>query len=223
MGTTVHEDAAEQLLEDVLAEPAWAADLARMKESLRSGTYNQQLLALVGQTQREPAYWSDAQVAAAIDVLEGLAHGRLVRRRIQVGASPSADADRTGNADRLLAVPSPFLAELDMDQNGADSDGALIWDAPVTLWRALGFRVLGQQGLYGSLHAPFTAQPGRAPLEVGYTLPSRTMAHLMVEGQVGRWAYGDDEICLLIDLTRIGPFIATRPLPTDIVPARSGL
>ena len=81
-----------------------------------------------------------------------------------------------------------------MSQNGADCDGTLSWDEPVNLWRALGVRVLHEKGLYGSLHAPFEVRPWSVPLEVGYTLPSRTAAHLTVEGAVARWAYDDNEM-----------------------------
>lgn len=37
-----------------------------------------------------------------------LAFGRVARRRIRVGASPGADADRAGNAARLQGLPAPL-------------------------------------------------------------------------------------------------------------------
>jgi hypothetical protein len=54
------------------------------------------------------------------------------------------------------------------------------------------------------------------PLEVGYTLPSRTATHLTMEGAVARWAYDDNEICLLLDLPRIGEMAGTRSLPAGV-------
>lgn len=197
--------------------------LAKMSASLHEGAYNRQLIAWVGQTQRDPAYWPSHQVAALTNVLDGLACGRIVRRRIPLGEMPGPDADRQGNAARLRNVPAPFHAHLDMSQNGADCDGTLSWDRPVNLWRALGVRVLHQEGLYGSLHAPFEVRPWRVPLEVGYTLPSRTAAHLLLEGAVARWAYEDDEICLLLDLGSIGKAAGTRALPAGIEPFSLGL
>ncbi|MFE9372228.1 hypothetical protein ACFYM2_21010 [Streptomyces sp. NPDC006711] len=220
---TIHEDAARLLLEELQGEPDGATMLARMTATLRDGSYSRQLIALVGQTQREPAYWPPHQVAALMRVLEGLSYGRIIRRRIPVGAEPGPDADRQGNAAKLKAVTDPFRAELGMTQNGADSDGTLSWSEPVNFWRALGVRVLHQQGLYGSVHAPFEVRPWSVPLEVGYTLPSRTAAHLMVEGAVARWAYDDKEICLLLDLPRIGEMVGTRPLPEGVQPFRVGL
>lgn len=220
---TVHEDAAQVLLGERQADPEGAMMLAKMHASLRDGAYNRQLIAWVGQTQRDPAYWPAHQVAALTDVLDGLAYGRIVRRRISVGETPGPDADRDGNAALLRNLDAPFHAQLDMSQSGADSDGTLSWDSPVNLWRALGVRVLHEAGLYGSLHAPFEVRPWSVPLEVGYTLPSRTMVHLMMEGAVARWAYEDKEICLLLDLARIGTMAGTRPLPASIEPFTLGL
>lgn len=37
-----------------------------------------------------------------------------------------------------------------------------------------------------SAAAPFEVRPASVPLEVGYTLPSRTFAHLFTEGAVAR-------------------------------------
>lgn len=220
---TIHEDAARVLLEEYQADPERAATLANMIASLREGAYNHQLIAWVGQTQSDPAYWPPHQVAALIDVLEGLAHGFILRRRIPVGEMPGPDADRQGNAARLSKAPDPFHPRLDMSQNGADCDGTLSWDVPVNLWRALGARVEHEKGLHGSLHAPFEVRPWRVPLEVGYTLPSRTLFHLMLEGAVARWAYEDEEICLLLDLRRLGAMAGTRQLPAGIESSTLGL
>lgn len=197
--------------------------LTRMTASLHEGAYSRQLIAWVGQTQHEPAYWPPHQVAALTHVLDGLAYGRIVRRRIPVGATPGPDADRQGNAAKLEAVSRPFRAHLSMLQNGGDSDGTFSWEQPINLWRALGVRLLQEKGLYGSLHAPFEAKPWKVPLEVGYTLPSRTLMHLTVEGAVARWAYDDTEICLLLDLSRLGEMASTRPLPMGIEPFNLGL
>ncbi|MFJ3083006.1 hypothetical protein ACIPJG_25075 [Streptomyces halstedii] len=220
---TVHEDAAQVLLRERQADPDSASMLAKMSASLYEGAYNRQLIGWVGQTQRDPAYWPPHQVAALMDVLDGLAYGRIVRRRVPIGASPGPDADRQGNAAKLNAVSPPFRVKLDMSQNGADCDGTLSWDEPVNLWRALGVRVVHEKGLHGSLHAPFEVRPWRVPLEVGYTLPSRTAAHLMMEGAVARWAYDDNEICLLLDLSRIGGTVGTRRLPAGVEPFSLGL
>ena len=220
---TIHEDAAVGLLEEFHATPAGAATLARMGATLYGDTYNRQLIAWVGQTQRDAAYWPAHQIAALTSVLDGLVRGSIVRRRIAVGETPGPDADREGNAAVLRRVKAPFRVKVDMTQNGADCDGILSWDEPIILWRALNASVLGEDGIYGPVHAPFEVRPWRAPLEIGYTLPSRTLAHLLMEGVVARWAYEDDEICLLLNLERIGPTVAVRSLPAGIKPFDIGL
>jgi hypothetical protein len=121
-----------------------------------------------------------------------------------------------------MGIRRPFLGKLDMHQNGAGSDGTLYWDEPTTLWRATGVPFYGAHVLHSTIHAPFEAKASSAVLEVGYTLPSRTMAHLLMEGAVARWPYGDTEITLLVNLQRLGPFIGVRPLPSS-VPAASCL
>ncbi|MER7671316.1 hypothetical protein ABTY61_23010 [Kitasatospora sp. NPDC096128] len=50
--------------------------------------------------------------------------------------------------------------------------------------------------------APCRIAASNAPLEVGTTLPSRTLLHLDLEGAVARWRYASTWITLL---WRIGP------------------
>ncbi len=221
--TTFHERAAEELLADMRADPGWTADLSRMTARLYRGDYPRWLVAAIGQTRDEPAYWPPEQTAALTRTLYRLAHGRIARHRIKVGSTPGRDADRTGNAARLRGLPAPFHAHLDMHQNGADCDGTLSWQEPVTTWRSTAVPVLNVHALHSAVLAPFDVRPTSVPLEVGYTKPSRTLAHLAVEGAVARWAYDDDEIHLLVDLERIGAFVGLRPLPADVEPSTLGL
>lgn len=220
MGRTIHEDVAEQELADMLTDADQAKHLHTVAARLRDGRFPDWLAAMVGQTPARPGSWPSHQVAAFASVLTRLAYGRVARRRIRVGASPGADADRAGNAARLRDLPAPFVAHLDMTQHGADCDGLLEWTEPVTTWRSTVVPVLGAHVLHGAIQAPFEVRPSSVPLEVGYTLPSRTFAHLLTDGAVARWPYEDDEIHLLVDLERAGLHMGTRPLPTDIEPVR---
>lgn len=219
MGRTIHEDAAEGELADMLADPDQAKHLHTVAARLREGRFPDWLAAVVGQTPARPGSWPPHQVAAFASVMTRLAYGRIARRRIRGGASPGADADRAGNAARLEGLPAPFVAHLDMSQHGADSDGLLKWTAPVTAWRSTTVPVLGAHVLHGAIQAPFEVRPASVPLEVGYTLPSRTFAHLLTEGAVARWPY-DDEVHLLVDLEVAGLHLGTRPLPADVEPVR---
>jgi len=218
--TTTHEQAAEDLLADFLADPDGQDLLVRVTHSLHdSSPTADEFRAIIGQTQRQAKYWPQTQIAAFTHVVNQLANGNYAKRRIKVGHAPGPDADRDANAARLRDLRAPFIAELDMHQNGADSDGTLHWGENATLWRATGVPILGAHVLHGTIHAPFEVRPFTAPLEVGYTHPSRTMAHLLVEGAVARWPYDDDEITLIVNLERLGPFIGARPLPSCIEPS----
>ena len=213
--TTFHEAAAADLFEAMSQDPHDAALLAQVHARLDT-RFPDWLMDLIGQTLQSPASWPQAQVAAFTDVVHRLSQGRVARRRIPLGHTPGSDSDRTGNAERLLSLPAPFVARLSMTQNGADSDGALEWDSPVTAWRSTTAQILNAHALHSAIHAPFDLRPWSVPLEVGYTLPSRTWAHLAVEGAVARWPYGSKEIHLLVCLERLGGFVSTRPLPADI-------
>ncbi|MFE7933883.1 hypothetical protein ACFU6S_35240 [Streptomyces sp. NPDC057456] len=220
MGRTIHEDIAEDELADMLADPDQAEHLRTVASRLREGRFPRWLAAMVGQTPARSGSWPSHQVAAFVRVMTRLAYGKVARRRIRVGASPGADVDRVGNAACLQGLPLLFVAHLDMTQNGADSDGSLEWTEPITAWRSTVVPVLGAHVLHGAIQAPFEVRPFSAPLEVGYTLPSRTFAHLLTEGAVARWPYDEDEIHLLVDLERAGLHMGTRPLPADVQPMR---
>lgn len=214
--TTVHESTAAELLADMVTDPDEVAALAQVAEGLRHHRYPASFVAVVGQTREQPAYWPPEQTAAFTYVTYRLAHGLIARRRIPVGATPRPDSDREGNAARLSSIARPFAASLDMEQNGADSDGILTWGQPVTAWRATGVRILNAHVQHGTIHAPFDLKPYSVPLEVGYTKPSRTMHHLLTEGAVARWAYDSTAIDLLINIERIGGFVAARHLPAGV-------
>jgi hypothetical protein len=220
MGRTIHEDLAEDELADMLADPDHSRHLHTVAARLRAGRFPDWLAAVVGQTPARPGAWPPHQVAAFTSVMTRLALGRVARRRIPLGASPGADADRAGNAARLRALPAPFVAHLDLTQHGADDDGLLEWTEPVTTWRSTAVPVMGVHVLHGAIQAPFEIRPAAVPLEVGYTLPSRTFAHLITEGAVARWPYRDDEMHLLVDLERAGTHLGMRPLPTDVRPVK---
>jgi hypothetical protein len=221
MGRTIHDQAAEDELADMLAHPDQARDLHSMASRLRARDCGSWLVSAIGQTREDPAYWPTHQVAAFTSVVSRLASGKVARRRIPIGTTPGPDADRVGNAARLRHLPAPFVARLDMTQNGADSDGALEWVEPVTTWRSTAVQVLHVHALHGAVQAPFEIRPLSVPLEVGYTLPSRTFMHLFMDGAVARWAYDCREIHLLVDLERIGSFRGTRPLPADVEPVQT--
>lgn len=198
---TVHEDAARELLDQVLLSPEAAAVLAETRLKLRAELANEQYVAWIGQTPRGPSSWSHEQVAAYLAVHAGLGAGHYAKVTIEVGDTPGPDADREGNARKLRRTAAPFVAMLDMNQNGADSDGTLHWDEEITVEKSTGACLI-DHGEQTSVNAVYPVDPASVPLEVGYTKPSRTLMHLTQYAGVARWAYGDDRICLLLNVDR---------------------
>ncbi len=164
MGRTIHEDVAQDELADVIASPDRAAELHRMVDRLQAEQVPAWMVSMIGQTREQPAYWPLHQVAAFTSVLTRLAFGKIARRRIPLGSTPGPDADRTGNAEHLSHLAAPFVAHLDMEQNGADSDGVLEWTEPINAWRSTGVQFHGAHVFHGAIQAPFQMRPTRCPL-----------------------------------------------------------
>lgn len=207
---TLHEELAEDLLEDVLTTPRAAAVLAGWRRRFRDDDYDPQYVARIGQTQRQPAYWPLEQVASFLAVHAGLMSGKYAHVEVAVGAQPGPDADRAGNAAKLRGTHRQFHAELDMDQNGADCDGWLSWDAPISLNRSSGLGLVtpcGTAPVEMSMHV----EAHGVPLEVGSSKASRTYLHLLQEGGVARWPYGDDRIYLLLNAERMQQWVTAAP------------
>lgn len=61
---TVHEEAAESVLDDFLEHPATAELLARTHQRLRSGALTDDDVAHIGQTHHGARTWPSAQIAA---------------------------------------------------------------------------------------------------------------------------------------------------------------
>lgn len=64
MGRTIHEDAAEQELADMLADPDQARHLHTVAARLRGGRFPDWLAAMIGQTPARPGSWPPHQVAS---------------------------------------------------------------------------------------------------------------------------------------------------------------
>lgn len=207
--TTVHERMAENLLDDVLADTAATQMLNDTVRRFRARKHDEQYVAWIGQTQRDPAYWPLHQVAAYLKVHALLGKGTYAMVKVEVGHTPGPDADRTGNAAKLGAIHERFTAHLDMHQNGADADGVLSWDEPIAVERSTGTSFFDTDGQQYPVCVATALSAASVPLEVGYTLPSRTLMHLKVEGGVAHWPYGDGTLCLLVNMERLGRFYRT--------------
>jgi hypothetical protein len=203
--STIHEEAAKSLLDRFMQSPTVAAELSATKNDLALGAFGERYTAWIGQTLFEPAYWPLEQVAAFLRVHSGIMQGEFALIEIGVGATPGKDADRRENADKLAKINGSFAATVNMRQNGATSDGHLRWEEPIWVEKSTGSFLLGPHDDDRPVTLAHQIRGGRSvPLEIGYTQPSATLLHLMTgNGGVARWAYGDERVCLMVNVERL--------------------
>ncbi|MGH8916774.1 MAG: hypothetical protein ACRD0H_00260, partial [Actinomycetes bacterium] len=155
----------------------------------------------VGQIHRcTPSTWPVHQVAAFLQLHSRINAGHYAKVLVGVDVLPRPDADRAGNASALSDLPVPFAAELDMNQNGADDDGTVSWGESITVTRSTGVPFAAGCTRTSPVTVPVDLRPFRVPLEVGTTMPSRTLLHLEEDGGVARWAYGSTDLYVLLNL-----------------------
>lgn len=157
----------------------------------------------IGQTQHRAAYWPPEQAAAFLRVHTGLMSGEFAMSLLEVGEVPAEDAERLVNAERLARMHPAFIARLDTEQVNAEGDGELRWTAPIRVQRSTGSPSAGGAVLSPEL-TEREAPPGRVPLEVGLTYPSRTLLHLLNHGGVARWPYQSKVVALLLNVESEG-------------------
>lgn len=209
---TIHKTAAEALLQDVLEDDAATKAMLKLRNRHTRGDMNEggtlrtgYADALGSSARYAPTDWPLYQHAAFAQIHALIGAGDVAYTYISTGGLPGADSDRTGNASKLEDTVEPFRVELDMTQNGADSDGVLYWDEPLKISRSTGAHFYGntcQPDQYGLVTYPTMREPGSAPLEVGDSWPSRTLLHLYEDGAVARWPYGSELIWLFIHCNR---------------------
>lgn len=197
--TTVHEQAADQLLSNILEDETAASTFAGIRR--RIGRFDPGYVAAVGQMfLYRPEKWPLEQAAAFMRVHAKIGAGEVALCGIEVGAYAAADREREANTAALADLPGPFDARVDQRQNGGDYDGRLRWHEPIDVYLAGEPRGDGtwaeEEGSWS------TTRAGWAPLEIGYTMPSRTLLHLLEFGAVARWPYDSNSITLLVDVTR---------------------
>lgn len=210
---TVHEDMAEALWEEIQESPETVAAMFRLRnrhirgEMDEGGVHGTGYADSLGSSARfPPKKWPLAQHAAFINIHALIGAGDVAFTCISTGGTPGADADRVGNARKLEDTMEPFRAELDMHQNGADSDGVIRWEQPFKISRSTGAHfypsACRKEG-YSLVTYPTVCEAGSAPLEVGDSWPSRTLMHLHQYGAVARWPYGSELIWLFINFAKI--------------------
>ena len=198
---TIHEEAAELLLDEMLSDDQAAAVLNTTVRKFRQGDYDSRYVDAIGQMRQDPAYWPLPQVAAYLSIHSAINSGEYALFTVPTRGEPGPDADREGNAAKLDNLKRPFVAHLDMTQNAADQDGQFSWSADVRSTRSTGLPAInGCESI--PVMIPYRVHPATAPLEIGTTMPSRTLAHLRVEGMVAHWPYGRRQLAVIVATDR---------------------
>jgi hypothetical protein len=197
---TVHEDAALRLVEEWDSDPEGAAIIPKYAEGLRTGRWCRDYIDAIGQLHRiGPSRWPRHQVAAFVLMHHYLMSGFAAQVEIYVGRTPCPDVERDANASALANLPVPFVARVDRTQQNADQDGWLEWQSPITVNRSLGVAYYSSSaGDPEPILIRHVIPPGRVPLEVGSTLPSRTYLHTHADCGVARWPYETTWIRLFV-------------------------
>jgi hypothetical protein len=199
---TVHEDLAQVVLDEILRDGPSAHVLAETRQKIRDGRLKGAHLDSIGQTFHRAPNWPMEQLASWLDVHSNLMAGTYADVWIEVGSGPGSDDDRHNNAAALVDLPKPFIAHVDMDQNCSDQDGWLEWTEPIWVWRSTGTPYVDGDGEQKPVYVRHQIPAGTAPLEIGLTMPSRTMLHLLQDRGVARWAYGSNSIDLILSVDR---------------------
>ncbi|KIF66271.1 hypothetical protein HY68_36820 [Streptomyces sp. AcH 505] len=200
--TTSHERGAHAVLDRMMTREHTAAALVRTRNRLAgSDHFTPGFVAAVGQMHRlTPGRWPVHQVAAFLDIHAAVGAGRFAMVHIGVGTAPRPDTERAANAAALTDLPDPFTVRLDLGQNAADEDGIVEWSEDIVVTLSTGVSYTAGCVIPEPLTMPTIVRPSRIPLEVGTTLPSRTLLHLEEDGGVARWAYDSTDICVLLNL-----------------------
>jgi hypothetical protein len=198
--STAHSLALSKVYAAIAKDPEQVRIAHRYLEKLRDGFYDREWVDVLFQS----PFGSNVRPsdAAAFGMVWVAIHqGAIVHARILVGKMPAADRDLEHNASLLNALPPPFQAKLWCGNR--EHDGLLEWSERITLAHTSEEEVLDE----------VTLKPGAAPLEVGYTTISKTLAHLNQDRVLARWPYGQRVVTLLA-LTSESPLSLTPARPS---------
>jgi hypothetical protein len=199
---TAHEFSARAILDQMMSDPAGAQVLQTAYAGLRDGRWSEEYMDAIGQHGvRARTGWPMEQVAAFARVHGMVAAGDVAMVPVSTDGPPHADGEREANAAALSNLPHPFTASVGMTQQCGDSDGAVAWSEPIEVTVATRIIEPSADDFSRPYGLHYMIPPGKATLEIGSSLPSRTLMHLAMEGgAVARWPYGYSCFRLFVNL-----------------------
>ena len=178
---------------DAMQDPRWVSLIANVCRKLNAGEYDQWFVDCLTQqwSGNKPGY--DIYDAYAFALFwADIIHGDIAYAVIDVSEPPKGDRAKAANNAILSTLPQPFRAAF--EGGAGDHDGELHWDVAITL--AITRLDADNQQVF--CHT--TRAPAHAPLEVGYTMPGRTLGHLRTERMVARWPYSHNRVGIFVQL-----------------------
>lgn len=136
--------------------------------------------------------------------------GTVRRRSIVIGQGPGADRRCEENEGLLRTALTAHAAvpTVVASTSGRTDDGEIAWLEPLG--------VLSAEEVRSGRPPEAVLPPDEAPLEVGYTFPSRTLLHLFEEGAIWRWPYNSERLWLLAAVAESDDGWTRRPLLLDV-------
>ena len=192
---TIWEDLTRNHVHEALRDPEQSRLLLDYVDALAKGEFERRYVKAIVQNWRRA---HDVTIYDAYDFAQVhtlIVKGVVAIYALRMPATPGPDRDIIGNnralskvirkhkADVITGAPVEFEAEF--DNKCLESDGYFGWTGTITC-------------SYESDNSHVFVSDRQVPLEVGSTSGSRTLGHLIEDGGVARWPYG--ETCLMLFL-----------------------
>lgn len=191
------------LLDKLMANADGIEALAKARAGLRDERWGREYAEAIGQSAVYGSDWPMDQLAAFACTHAMINGGSAAFVGVQTLGAPRQDSEREANAAALASLPHPFIASVWMHQHNADNDGMVTWSEPIKVQAATGRIEQRENGSTAPIPVQFEIPPGRVPLEIGFTKPSATWAHIAGEGGVARWPYGHSRLHIFVNLCPI--------------------
>jgi hypothetical protein len=209
---TLHEIAAQSLLKRFMETEVGRKNLAEGERWLREGRKDdgKDYLDCIGQYHwRDPGATDLAQLASCVTVHHRLMNPYMTAQvDIGIGEKPGPDARRRENDAALADLPEPFAAVVpEYQHDTSQGDGILRWSGPIKAFTSTGVPLIDLHAGTCRQKNPIvwkmlTLPAGQVPLEIGFTRASKTLHHLLLDGGIARWAYGQKVVRVWVTLIR---------------------
>lgn len=191
--STFHENGVRATADRLMLDhQEWRDAIYKMLGDMNRGVLPQSLIDVI--VQKEDSYYDVYDAFCVVEFFLGMNADRIAFVIIPMERGPFRDAMIEENNEVLAKLPKPFSATFSGGKG--DEDGWLCWDESIN---AIDGRVL---------------PPGRAPLEVGTTKASRSLAHMRMDRCLARWPYDHSMCHIVLDVVpRRPPLFGTHNNP----------